>query len=340
MDNKFNMKNNKSSRIFAMALAFVMVFTSLICMTGCGGDDNNATEGFNVVCVGFSEYDWTMNIMGEAAADANVTYLASNGVDMHSFQPTTKDIALLTDADIIMYAGGPSQAWLDDIAATRNEADGKYTLCFMDVLGDSILEEELVEGMQEEEEEEEEEGPELDEHTWLSLVNAVDCCRSIRDALCKADPDNQQIYANNCDDYTNALYDLDMSFEEGLAGAQKATVVFGDRFPFRYMMEDYDIQYFAAFPGCAAESEASFETVIFLANKVKELNLPVVLELENSKNNIAGSVKDNAGTNPEILTMNSLQSVSQADIDAGATYLGIMGENLKVLEKALMCEAL
>ncbi len=210
----------------------------------------------------------------------------------------------------------------------------------LDELGDSVKEEELAEGMQEEEEEHDhdhdEEGPEYDEHVWLSLKNASVLVQSISDALGKIDPDNADKYSSNASAYNEKLDELDSKYQAAISDAPVNTVLFGDRFPFRYLTDDYGLDYYAAFVGCSAETEASFETITFLAKKLDELGLKAVLTIEGSDHRIAETIIQNTNEkNQQILTMDSMQSTTSKDVAGGSTYLSIMEKNLSVLTEAL-----
>jgi zinc transport system substrate-binding protein len=206
----------------------------------------------------------------------------------------------------------------------------------LDVLGSSAREEELVEGMQAEEEAEEEGEAEYDEHVWLSLRNAKQFTAEIARVIGELDPDHAAEYKGNADTYTASLDDLDSRYQEAVSGGRVSTLLFGDRFPFRYLTEDYGLDYYAAFAGCSAETEASFETIVYLAGKVNELGLKSICTIENSDQKIAQTIRDNTETkDQEIYAFDSLQSIKAEDIENGVTYLSLMENNLDVLKKAL-----
>ena len=211
----------------------------------------------------------------------------------------------------------------------------------MDVLGEDVKEEEIVEGMEHEHEEGEEhehegEEPEYDEHVWLSLKNAKVLCKAIAKALEEVDPANRENYSSNLEAYEQKLSDLDTEYQQTVDSAARKTLLFGDRFPFRYLADDYDIDYYAAFAGCSSETEASFETVSFLAEKTDELKLPYIMTIEGNNKEIAETIISNTSEkNQKILSMDSMQSTTSEDIKNGATYISIMKSNLDVLEKAL-----
>ena len=207
----------------------------------------------------------------------------------------------------------------------------------LDVLGEQVKEEEVVEGMEaEEEESEDEEEPEYDEHVWLSLKNAETLCNAITDALETIDPANKDAYAANAASYLEKLAALDGEYQTVVDNAVRKTVLFGDRFPFRYLVDDYGLNYYAAFAGCSAETEASFETISFLAGKVDELGLPCVLTIDGAQHKIAETIVQNtAEKNQSILTLDSMQSTTSTDVANGTTYLSVMESNLDVLKQAL-----
>ncbi len=327
----------------------VSVVLALLLLAGClsacsSGEQKPAPESgrLQIVTTIFPEYDWVMNILGEGRANADVTMLLDTGVDLHSFQPTAADILKISTCDLFIYVGGESDEWVDD--ALREATNKSMTVVsLLDVLGDAVKEEEVVEGMQEEEhehdedeDEHDEEEVEYDEHVWLSLKNAAVLVGSISDALQKADPANAEAYRRNAAAYTEKLNALDAEYRAAVSAASVKTLLFGDRFPFRYLADDYGLSYYAAFVGCSAETEASFETITFLAQKADELSLPAVMTIEGTDHRIAETVVQNTqAKDRQILVMDSMQSVTAKDVKNGTTYLSIMEKNLSVLKDAL-----
>lgn len=321
----------------------------------------------SIVCTTFPQYDWVKNILGEEAERFNVTLLLDNGVDMHSYQPAVKDIATAGSSNLFIYVGGESDTWVEDALKEAKNKDLK-AINLMETLGNSVKEEEVVEGMQEEREslghsheksskekqeqtqkeshensqeingqkEAADEEPEYDEHIWLSIRNAEIMVKNIEKAIEQLDSDNAKVYQTNAENYIKKLDTLDKQYANTIQNAKYKAILFGDRFPFRYMADDYDLKYYAAFAGCSAETMVGFETVTFLAKKADELRLPVILTIENSDGRIAEAVKSNTTKkNQKILAMNSLQSVTKEQIADGITYLQVMQENLSVLSEAL-----
>ena len=300
-------------------------------------NDNNKTEKVKIVTTIFPEYDWVRQIAGDKVSDMDITMLLDNGVDMHSYQPTADDIMKISDCDLFIYVGGESDEWVNDALKEAVNKD-MQVIDLLDVLGEQVKIEELVEGMQdaEHEEEEEHEEKEYDEHVWLSLKNAETLCDAIAEALGNADPDNKAVYDTNKAAYIDQLVSLDNQYREVVDQASMKTLLFGDRFPFRYMVDDYGLSYYAAFAGCSAESEASFETISFLAKKIDELGLKYVMTIEKSDQKIAKTIIENTQNKYQsILTLDSMQSTTSADVANGMTYLSIMEGNLNILKEAL-----
>ncbi|MCD8192837.1 MAG: metal ABC transporter substrate-binding protein [Oscillospiraceae bacterium] len=313
--------------------AAVIAAALLLALTACGtAAETEADRSLKIVTTIFPEYDWTRELLGENPAGAELTLLLQNGVDMHSYQATVDDIVTISSCDLFIYVGGESDAWVDDALREATNADMKV-LNLLDILGDAAVDEELVEGMEGDAGEGE---AETDEHVWLSLRSAQLFCREIAAALAEFDPANADVYSANLEAYAADLAQLDGEYSEAVAAAGSGTLLFADRFPFRYLTDDYDLEYFAAFAGCSAETQASFETVVFLAGKADELGLPCVLIIDGSDGKLAETVAANTQSGgKQILTLNSMQSVTAEDIAGGATYLSIMTDNLEVLKTAL-----
>ena len=319
---------NKHLRLLGLALASLMIPFCASC------NSKNDNDGkMRIVTTIFPEYDWVMNVLGDKKDTANVSLLLDSGIDLHSYQPTPKDIVTISKCDLFIYVGGESDNWVDGALKQATNKNMKV-INLMETLGDAIKEEEVVEGMEGEEEEEEE--IEYDEHVWLSLKNAQIIVDEISKSLCDIDEENASYYQANAASYVNSLKDLDGRYTSAVSQGSKDTVLFGDRFPFRYLVDDYNLKYYAAFVGCSAETEASFETIKFLANKVDELGLTVILKIESSDGAIANTIK-NATTNKNqiIMTMDSIQSASTKEYKAGRNYLSIMEQNLTVLKEAI-----
>ena len=321
----------------------------------------------SIVTTIYPEYDWVKEILGSNAEHAELTMLLDNGVDLHSYQPTAEDIMKIADSDLFIYVGGESDGWVEDALKEATNEDMKV-INLLETLGENVKEEEMVEGMQEgehhhdhedgdhdhehesaEAEHDHEHGeaehehhhdhgdePEYDEHVWLSVRNAKVLCTAIEEALAELDAENAESYAANLKSYSEKLDSLDQEYQAAVDGAAVKTLLFGDRFPFRYLVDDYGLDYYAAFVGCSAETEASFETISFLSQKVDELGLKAIMTIEGPEHKIAETIKENTKTkDQQILTMDSMQATDAEDVAAGVSYLSIMTENLEVLKAAL-----
>ncbi|MBE6724493.1 MAG: zinc ABC transporter substrate-binding protein [Ruminococcaceae bacterium] len=330
-------------KIFALVLCAVMLCSMF---PGCSSEAVRKSGRISVVTTIFPIYDWCREILGDELENTDLTMLLDSGVDLHSYQPTAADLIRISDCDVFIYVGGESDEWVEDVLAGDGNPDMKV-VNLLTVLGDLAKEEEIVEGMEadhdhdhdedhDEEHEHEEEGPEYDEHVWLSLKNASILVDALTDALASADADRADVYRSNASAYKNRLGELDAKYAEAVKAGSKSTLVFGDRFPFRYLVDDYGLDYYAAFVGCSAETEASFQTIVFLAQKTDELGLNAICQIESADGSIARTVAENTASGEKtVLTFDSLQSVTAKDVSDGVTYLAVMEKNLDVLRDAL-----
>ena len=353
-----------------ISVPLAALLTSVLCISGAAEAHAEEKSAPLIVTTIFPEYDWVKTLLGDNPASAEVVLLLDNGVDLHSYQPTAEDMMNIAQSDLFIYVGGESDSWVKNALKEAVNED-MIVIDLLEEMGNLAKEEEVVEGMQEEEHDHDhgeeageadhdhgdeageedhdhgdeageadhdhEEDPELDEHVWLSLKNAKVLCTVIEEALEKVDPDHAGEYQANLDTFTAQLDALDESYQEAAASAQYDTLLFGDRFPFRYLTDDYGLSYYAAFAGCSAETEASFDTIIFLADRMDELELPAILTLEGTDQRIAQTVLQTCGGEKDrkILEMDSMQSVTAKDVEEGASYLQIMEKNLEVLREAL-----
>lgn len=314
-------------------------------LAGCGEKNKSEKNAdLSIVATIFPGYDWVREIMGDEAENADITMLMDNGTDLHSYQPTADDIIKISKCDLFIYAGGESDEWVKDALKQAENKDMKV-INMIEMLGDSVKTEEVVEGMESEHDHDHDEDGdhhdsdqevEYDEHTWLSLKNAEMICEAIENDLSSLDPENKDIYKKNSEEYISKLSELDSKYQKTVDDAARKTVLFGDRFPFRYLTDDYGLDYYAAFVGCSAETEASFKTVKFLAEKVDELDLPCVMTIEGSDHKIAETIiRNTADKDQKVLTMDSMQAVTASDLKDGKTYLSLMEKNLEALKEAL-----
>ena len=337
--------------------AFLAV-TLLLAACGTKSETEGAAKDISVIAVTYPQYDWFKNVLGGRADAVDLKLLIKNGADLHSYQPSAQDIAAIAGADMVGYVGGESDEWIEKaLAATPKE--GRIEVNMMKVLGNRVKEEEVVEGMQGETRDErretkenaeenhehaerhhhhdEEEEVENDEHIWLSLKNAEILVKALAESIAKLDTAHAAEYHMNAALYIAKISALDAQYRATMENATLKTILFGDRFPFRYLVDDYGIKYYAAFVGCSAESEASFETITFLAGKMDSLALPAIFTIDGSDGKIARAILNASknSKNAEVLMLNSMQSVKDEQIKAGADYLSIMRDNLEVLKKAI-----
>lgn len=334
-----------------------LFFTAAFMLSACN-TETPTSKKVSIVATIYPQYDWLRNILGEHADAVDLKLLIKNGTDLHSYKPSAQDIASIANADMVVFVGGESDEWIEK-ALEATPKVGRVQMNLMKALGDRVKEEEVVEGMQAEEETREEhaeehehheenvaehhehhhhsEEVENDEHIWLSLKNAEILVQKLAESISTIDTANAETYKANATAYATKLRELDVDFAATTKDAAQKTILFGDRFPFRYLVDDYDIKYYAAFVGCSAESEASFETITFLANKMDSLALPAIFTIDGSNGKIARAILDASKKSKEaqVLTLNSMQSVTDDQIKKGSDYVSFMKSNLEILKKAL-----
>ena len=319
----------KQKYIALFSALVLIICTTTLGLSGCSGNEIKDSGKLTVVATVFPAYDWTREILGDKG---ELTLLSSNGADLHNYQPTAEDMSKIATCDMFIYVGGESDSWAEDAVKTSLKKD-MIAVNLLEVLGEAVVEEKELEGM--EHSHEEEDKPQADEHVWLSLKNAQTVCGYIAEQLGNIDGDNAHLYTENAKKYNEKLDLLDAKYKEAVETARYDTLLFADRFPFRYLADDYGISCYAAFSGCSTETEAGVQTIAFLSAKLKELNLPAVLIIDGSDGSIASTVIKTAEGTQKILILNSMQSVTQEDLDNGITYFSVMESNLEILKEAL-----
>lgn len=306
-------------RTLCAFLALIFIITATAC-----APINNA-DGYSIVCTVFPIYDWTKNVT-EGIPDVSVSIIVDSGTDPHSYNASASDVAAISSADMLIYVGGESDAWVSDVIKNLGDKAPKTVK-----LIDGVCEIGHDHG-----DSHEHEHSAYDEHVWLSLKNASSLTATISDAISEALPENAELINNNAKNYISKINALDKKAEDSIALAKVKTLLFADRFPFSYMAKDYSLECFAAFSGCSTDSEATFETVTTLATKLDELSLSYVLVLESSDKKLAQTViASSRSKNAEILVLDSMQSITEKSISSGLTYLSVMESNIDVLIKAL-----
>ena len=322
--------------------------------TGCAAPAETEDDGrMKVVTTIFPQYDFVRAIGGDLV---HLRMLLSPGEEMHSYEPTPLDIKEIQNCDLFIYVGGENDVWVDRILDNMGDHRPE-TLRLVDLT--DTVEEEIVEGMMEErghehdhdeadhhedgdhdeevdhheDDSSHEEHEEADEHVWTSPVKAAEITEAIAAKMAEIDPANAAQYREGAHAYAAQLMDLDARFREIVGNAERKTIVFGDRFPIRYFAEEYGLEYYAAFPGCSAETEPSASTLAFLIDKVREEEIPVVFSIELSNGNIAKAICESGGAVQR--TFYSCHNLTREQMESGATYVSMMTENLEVLEEAL-----
>lgn len=312
-----------------MKKILIICLCTVIMLCGCSaaGDRAEKSSGkLSIVTTIFPLYDFARNIAGDKA---DITMLVTFGAEVHSYEPTPRDIIKIVDSDLFINLGSSVDSWMDKVV---DAADGKNvtTLSAMDAV--EIKSEETVEGMEEEHDLHKHDA-EPDEHIWTSPKNAALISKKICEALKKLDPDNSEYYAANTEKYLSELDKLDRDIRSVVDNSQRKTVVFADRFPMRYFADDYGLDYFAAFPGCSSESEPSAATISFLIDKVRTEHIPIVFYTETSDGKVADTVCESSGA--EKMLFHSCHNITKQQFEDGTSYIGLMKKNLEALAIAL-----
>lgn len=339
MKNRPALTWNTGSRNMSAVIKRVLLLCLLVFFTaGCSASDQgtakeekvpDAGHKLKVVATIFPQYDFVREIAGDKV---DLKMLLKPGEESHSYEPTPKDIIDIQNCDLFIYVGGENDAWVEDILDSMDSGKRK-DLRLVDCV-DTVAEEH-VEGMKEDRHEEEPElkEEEFDEHVWTSPKNAVKIVEKITELLCQEDPGNEKAYRQSAEAYEEKLEILDGQFEKVVKESPRNTVLFGDRFPFRYFVDEYGLKYYAAFPGCASDTEPSAATMAFLINKVKEEKIPVVLKMELSNENVAKAIAEATGAKVKVFY--SCHNLTADQFQEHATYLSLMEKNVATLKEAL-----
>lgn len=311
-------------------LSIILICTALL-LTSCAPDAESGGDRISVVATIFAPYDFARQIAGD---HADITLLIPPGTESHSYEPTPQDIIKIRSCDVFIYVGGESDTWVHEVLES---IDGDFTVVtLMDCV--QPIKQEITDGMEHGHDEHDHEyehdhDNEYDEHVWTSPKNAMLITDKIAAAMAEKDPENAEAYSDSARTYKDELAALDAQFRNVITSAERKTIVFGDRFPLLYFAREYGLTYYAAFPGCAGQTEPSAATMTFLINKIREENIPVVFKIELSNGNIAQTLSDETGA--KILQFSVCHNVAKSDLDSGATYLKLMYDNLDALKEAL-----
>lgn len=303
-------------------ISVLIIIVSIFIISGCSLSDNNKKT---IITTNFPAYDFAREIT--KGSDIEVKMLLKPGSESHDYEPSPKDIISISKASMFIYVGGESDEWVDDLLDSIDTSNIQIVKMIDEV---NAVYEEKVDGMTIEEDEDEEE---YDEHVWTSPRNVIKISRTITDKVHKIDAENWSLYEDNFSSYRIKLEELDHNFKDVVNNSNRKVLIFADRFPFRYFVDDYGLSYYAAFPGCSSETEASAKTISFLIDKVKKDNIPVILTIEFSNKKIAKTISKETGA--KVLELNSAHNISKEDFENGKTYLDIMNDNLEVLKEAL-----
>ena len=325
------MKNKVLKTLSSIAIIALILGASIFVITKFAGNKNSA----RIISSNFVGYDFARAVTGDKS---EVSMLLKPGAEAHDFEPTPEDIINIKNADLFIYVGGESDEWVERLLE-GNEIPAEKTLRLMDLV--EVKEEGLSEGMEEHEEHEHsheaheahETHEEYDEHIWTSPLNAIQLVNGIKTKLATIHPENKSTYTQNAGSYISRLLAIDQKIRDVVSSSAKKELIFGDRFPFRYFVDEYGLRYYAAFPGCSEQTEASSQTIAFLINKAKTDGIKTILKIELTSDKLAKTIAEETGA--KVLTLNAAHNISKEDFESGLTYADIMEANVNVLKGAL-----
>lgn len=322
---------NKYKNFNLIIFAVILIPTLILCSCKQNVSVPDNTLEINILCTGFSQYDWTKNITNTVDA-VNVEMLQKHSVDVHNYQPSADDIIRISNCDIIICTGGEADKPIFDILDSLGDKK-PIVINMMEELEQQLIN---VAENDSSHQHTEHNFSYYDEHIWLSLKNADILCKIISDKVVSIDPDNIKTYKLNTDAYLSKLSDLDKKYEYMVNKSTRREIVFADRYPFAYLARDYGLVCYCAFPGCSAETDASFETILSLASKIDELDLTSVMTIDGGILSIDEAVISSSEKKGiKTLSLNSLQSVSYDEITEGLSYLSTMEENFEIIKESL-----
>ncbi|MFA6949009.1 MAG: metal ABC transporter substrate-binding protein [Eubacteriales bacterium] len=314
-----------SKKVVSILLTLIIA-VGMFQLVSCSEAETRHNGGLDIVTTVFPPYDFARAVAGE---DADIHMLLSPGAESHTYEPTPKDIIKIQNCDLFICIGGIGESWVDNIISSLG---GDINVLYLMDTVDTV-EEVIAEGMEDDEHVEEDAGGEIeyDEHIWTSPKNAAVMVSAIADRLCELAPADAQLFRSNADAYIADIGSVDADLAAFFENSDCSTIVFGDRFPFRYFADEFGLKYYAAFPGCSEETEPSAATIAFLIDKVKSEHIKTVFYLEFSSHAVADTVASAAGAQTAML--HSCHNVSRAELEAGVTYVSLMRQNLAALEE-------
>lgn len=313
-------------KIILIVILLILIIGILILMTY-SNDNKNSNEKLNIAVTNFATYDFVRQIAGD---NVNLTFLLGPGIDSHSYEPTTKDLITIQEADMFIYIGGELERWVDKVLET-SDLSNVECICLKNMV--ELKQEKEVDGAEHEHHDEHDEEFAYNEHIWTSPANAKIMIEKIAEKISEKDLDNKNFYITNAENYNEEITKLQKDIQDIVDNKVRNRLVFGDKMPMQYFLDEFGLEASAAFNGCSTETEPSSTTLTYLIEKVKEEKIPVVLYIELSTGQVANTIAEEAGV--ETMQIQTLHNVSKDDFENGETYVSLMRRNLDVLRKAL-----
>ncbi len=318
-----NLKAFAGKKVVLFVTLLLIVFSYFFVMFS-EREAHDEDDGVAVVTTAFAQYDFARNVVGDKGT---VSLLLAPGTESHTYEPTPADILKIRDCDVFVYGGGESEKWVDSILESFK--DKKCVVKMMD----AVELEEIHADEHLHSHEEHHENVEYDEHVWTSPINAITIVKEICCAVIKADTENEKYYKDNTDRYVSELETLDNKFKQTLSEREKDFIIIGDRFPLRYLTERYDIEYYSAFPGCSAQTEANPVAIAGLIERINNYGAEIVFKVDLGVGNVAETISENTGA--QVRTLYSCHVISAKDFQNGESYISLMERNLENISAAM-----
>lgn len=304
--------------------ATVMIGALLFAACGNTNKEADKKEDLTIVTTFYPIYDFTKEIVGD---EGNVKLLIPAGTEPHDFEPSAKERAEISDADVFVYNSSDMEFFVDSL---KDSVDSKQTLMIEAAKGIDRLE-----SQEADEHEESEEGHdhahEYDPHVWLDPVLAIKEVRTIAGELGEKYPDKKEIFTKNADDYIKKLEALDQKYSEELKNATNRTFV-TQHAAFAYLANQYNLEQ-VAISGVSPDQEPTPSRLAELKEFVKKNNIKVIYFEENASSKVAETLSNETGVKLEVL--NPLESLTNEQIKAGENYISVMEKNLEALKESI-----
>ena len=313
-------------RVFVTIASFVILLAIIIFLIlkfGSGLEKSNKITIFTTI---YPEYEFTKAIVGDKA---EVVRLIDPGVEIHTYEPSSKDMIRIAESDMFVYTGKNMEPWATKIIDAIKEYDVKIVDTSKNI--DLIDSDEFMEKYslldEDNHEEEHHEDEEKDGHIWLNPQNAVVMIDTILEEVVKLDPENKDFYEENARNYKTQILELDQEIENSLKENNINVLVFGGEFAYSYFCQRYNLAVVSCYTACGEHSDPSIARVKDVIEYINENDIQSIYYEELSEGQISQMISE--ATHAKAKVFNTLHNVSQEEINNHENYITIMRKNLE-----------